>query len=165
MREIIVEPLSAEAFDQFGTVIEAGRERGAHSINDGSCLKFANLASPDCSADGGKAAIHLYRAKALPKPIILRSFERHALGSQMFMPLGGKSFLIAVAPKGIFNVDEVRVFESNGSQGIQFYRGTWHHFCLALENETEFLVIDRIAGAEDCETIDLDGTSALKVLL
>ena len=165
MREILVEQLTPEAFYPFGTVIEANCQTAARSINAGSCLKFANLASPDCSAENGKPAIHLYRANPLPEPLLLKTFERHVLGSQMFMPLGGNPYLVAVAPKGEFNADHVRVFRSSGRQGIQYYRGTWHHFCLALESNSDFLVIDRIARSEDCEVVRLDQQSTLRAVL
>ena len=150
MRSIKPEPLTSEAFRQFGEIIGVDQAIPSIEINSGTCQKFAELAYPDCNAEGGRAAIHIFRAQPARQPIILRTFECHQLGSQTFIPLGENPFLVAVAPAGRFEPDAVRVFRVGGQQGIQFHRGTWHHFCLALDGESDFLVIDRVADEEDC---------------
>ena len=42
-------------------------------------------------------AISLFRARPLDE-LVLREFERHPLGSQTFMPLSERPYLVAVAP-------------------------------------------------------------------
>jgi ureidoglycolate lyase len=50
----------------------------------------------------------------------------------------------------------VRVFLSNGRQGINLRPGTWHHALLCLGEPSDFLVLDRLAEAPDCEEWTLD---------
>lgn len=71
------------------------------------------------------------------------------------MPLNGRPYLVVVGAIGEFDLKTVRVFRANGNQGVQYNRGIWHHFCLALEAETEFLVIDRLSSSPDCDEVHL----------
>ncbi len=59
-------------------------------------------------------------------------FERHPLGSQSFVPLSGRPYLVAVAPAGDFDVSGVRVFRAAAGQGVHYAKGVWHHFLLVL---------------------------------
>lgn len=163
MRPIKSEKLTPHSFERFGAVIEAGDARQATVINSGTCLKFANLALPDCTQNGGSAAVHIYRATPLAQPLILAGFERHTRGSQAFFPLNGRPYLVAVAPAGEFEPNEVRVFLAEGNQGVQYAPGTWHHFCLALEAESEFLVIDRLSATPDCDEVHLPIDQQFKI--
>lgn len=165
MQSVKPEKLTREAFAPFGTVVEAAAGDQPVPINAGTCLKFADLARPDCAAAEGEPSIHIYRARPLPKPIIIKSFERHCLGSQTFFPLSGRPYLVVVAPPGTFRHDEIRVFRADGSQGIQYLRGTWHHFCLALDAESEFLVIDRFSSTPDCEEVHLSSEQQFVIAL
>ncbi len=151
MHDIRPEKLTGEGFERFGVVIEATDHSQATPINAGTSMKYGNLAIPDCSAEGGQASLHLYRAHPMARPFLIRSFERHRLGSQAFVPLNGKPYLVVVSPSGPFRLDHVRVFRAEGTQGIQYRRGVWHHFCLALEPESDFLVIDRLSPVSDCD--------------
>lgn len=155
MQTLRTETLTRLAFEPFGTVIEVAGVDQAATINSGSCMKFANLALPECTQDGGNTAIHIYRATPLPLPITLAGFERHNCGTQAFFPLSGRPYLVAVAPAGDFDVTKVRLFKARGTQGVQYGPGTWHHFCLALEAESEFLVIDRLSATPDCDEVHL----------
>lgn len=164
MRSLHAEKLTPDAFERFGNVIEATSSAAPISINSGTCLKFPNLAIPECSLDGGRASIHIYRSTPLPHPITVRAFERHNWGTQAFIPIGGKPYLIVVAPPGEFEIANVRVFRAEGTQGVQYHRGTWHHFCLALEAESEFIVIDRLSEHPDCDELDLDPSDQLTIM-
>ena len=155
MRTVSAENLTSEAFARFGQVIEASTERPSIQINSGTCSKYSNLALPDCTMAGGRTAMHIYRARPLELPIVVKSFERHVCGSQAFMPLNGRPYLVVVAAIGEFDLKTVRVFRAEGNQGVQYNRGIWHHFCLALEAESEFLVIDRLSSSPDCDEVHL----------
>lgn len=155
MRAVRAEKLTSDAFARFGKVIEAADDVQSVEINSGTCLKYPKLAIPDCTMAGGQVSIHIYRAKPLDLPIVVKGLERHVCGSQAFMPLSGRPYLVVVAPVGDFELERVRVFRAEGSQGVQYSRGTWHHFCLALEAESEFLVIDRLSSTPDCEEVHL----------
>ena len=163
MKRIAIQPLEAKAFAPFGTVIEAVNDAAAVSINAGTCLKFANLAYPDCARDGGRPTVHIYRAQPVNLPFLIAGMERHSKGSQAFFPLSTRPFLAIVASAGEFCANTVRAFKASGSQGVQFSPGTWHHFCLALEAPSEFLVIDRTADDVDCDEVVLAPSERLIV--
>ena len=154
--ELIPQPLTADAFRPFGDVIEASD--AYELINSGTTQKFADLAKVDVSAEGGRPCISIYRATPYKWPLTIKMLERHPLGTQLFMPLQSDPFLIVVAPRSD-NVDTMSVcaFVSNGRQGINYHRGTWHHPVIALRKLSEFLVVDWIGVAKNCDEVLLQG--------
>jgi ureidoglycolate lyase len=155
MREITPEPLTADAFAPFGDVIEAAGAAEVMPINYGWTTRFNDLAGVDTGDQGGRTIISLFRSKPL-EPLVLKVFERHPLGSQAFVPMQGRPYMVAVAPAGRFDPAKVRVFRATAGQGVNYAKGTWHHFLLALEAESDFLVIDRDgAMGENLDQIEL----------
>ena len=144
------EPLTADPFRAFGDVIEAGDSY--ELINRGTTRKFADLTQIDVATSGGRPCVSLYRAVPFELPLTIRMLERHPLSSQLFMPLHGEPFLIVVAPAGD-QVDRfaMRAFVTNGRQGINYHRGTWHHPLIALRDASEFLVVDRAGDGKNCD--------------
>ena len=69
--------------------------------------------------------------------------ERHPLGSQAFLPLNERPYLIVVATPGELSSSGLRAFATRGWQGVNYARGVWHHALLALEETGDFVVIDR----------------------
>lgn len=146
-------PLSAEAFAPFGQVIECAGHAG-YAINEGSSQRFSDLAQLEADA-GGRLALSLFRAEARQAPFALSCLERHPLGSQAFMPLNGQAFLVVVAEgRALPEPESLRVFVSDGRQGINFARGVWHHPLLAL-SAGDFLVADRLGPGDNCEAVDI----------
>lgn len=152
MPTLIVEPLTQAAFAPFGEVIEPASAQVVHSINDGTALRFDALARVDVVGAGAHPVISLFRAQPRGLPFIVSTLERHPLGSQAFMPLGTAPYLVVVAANA---ETPPRAFLAQASQGVNFLRGTWHHPLLALERESEFLVIDRAGEGANCEEIAL----------
>lgn len=150
--------LSAAAFAPFGQVIECVGHAG-YAINQGSSQRFSDLAQLEADGDG-RLALSIFRAAARSAPFALDCLERHPLGSQAFMPLNGQAFLVVVAvtapEPGRPAPDSLRVFISDGRQGINFHRGVWHHPLLAL-SAGDFLVADRIGPGDNCEAVDIAG--------
>lgn len=151
-------PLSAEAFAPFGQVIECAGHAG-YAINEGSSQRFTDLAQLEADAEG-RLALSIFRAEARQAPFALSCLERHPLGSQAFMPLHGQAFLVVVAEARPVSAqpapESLRVFVSNGRQGINFRRGVWHHPLLAL-SAGDFLVVDRLGPGDNCEAVDITG--------
>ncbi len=153
MNALTPEPLTADAFAPYGDVIEASDRAEVLPINYGWTTRFNALS--DVSVGDGRAILSLFRSKPLT-PLVLKIFERHPLGSQAFMPLQGRPYLVAVAPPGEFDATRVRVFRAAAHQGVNYAKGTWHHFLLALEAESDFLVVDRDGGpGENLDEIEL----------
>jgi ureidoglycolate lyase len=153
LRELTPEPLTAEAFAPFGRVIEASDTAVKLDINAGHAVRYDRLAEIDVADEGGAGAISLFRALPLEE-LVLKSFERHPLGSQSFVPLGGRPYLVAVAPPGDFDPAAIRLFRAEGHQGVHYHKGTWHHFLLVLV-ESDFLVVDRAGPGANCEEVGL----------
>ncbi|MCK0070810.1 ureidoglycolate lyase [Kordiimonas laminariae] len=150
MRTIKAEPLTAEAFAPFGDVIEASAGAEQFSINYGNTTRFHNLADVNVSAEEGSVCVNIFRTKPLPQPIIVKLMEYHPLSSQAFIPMGDQPYLVVVAEKGEFKAEKLRVFLASADQGVNYHAGTWHHFSLALNSQSDFLVIDRKGKGDNC---------------
>lgn len=137
------QPLTAEAFKPYGDVIEVNDQCTRFEINNGNCIRYHDLANIDVEEQQGQPIVSLFRAKPMPEHFSIKVMERHPLGSQAFIPLGGQRFVVIVGVAGDFNPAEIQVFIAAGGQGVNYARGTWHHYCLPLDQESEFLVIDR----------------------
>ena len=154
------EPLTRAGFAAFGDVIEAGNAFDV--INSGTTQQYHKLTDVDVSAEGGRTRVSLYRVVPYELPLVIRLLERHPLSSQLFMPLNGAPFLVVVAPPGErVDRDSVRAFVTNGAQGVNYRRGTWHHPVLALRDPGEFLVVDRVGPGTNCDEFFFEGERLL----
>ncbi len=159
MRRLRPEPLTAAAFAPFGAVIEADPAT-ARPINGGFTTRFDALATVDAGPDGA-AILSIFRG--LPRPLVLEMLERHPLGTQTFVPLAPRPWLVAVAESP--EAQALRVFIARGDQGVQYGRGVWHHPLLVIGQPQDFLVADRAGPGPNCDEaafaapvgIDLDG--------
>jgi ureidoglycolate lyase len=152
------EPLTAAAFAPYGDVIECA-EGKAQSINYGNTACFHDLAQLNLTAEGGRPIVRIFRSTPLPRPVHIKIMERHPLSSQAFYPLSSRPYLVVVAEKGDFDPKKVRVFLAGAHQGVNYHAGTWHHFSLALDAVSEFLVIDRGGPEKNCDEVTLDPIS------
>jgi ureidoglycolate lyase len=153
-----LEPLTREAFADFGDVIET---QGAHhfAINQGMAERFHDLARIEMEGDG-QAIVSIFVGRAWPRPIAIRMLERHPLGSQAFIPLQQQDYLVVAAMRP--EASELRGFLARGTQGVNYGRNIWHHPLLALENESRFLVIDRGGPGNNLEEASLSETVYLE---
>ncbi len=149
---LTIEALSAEAFAPFGDVISSDCAARQFPINEGTAQRFHALARVDCDAGGGYPLISLVRAQPRPMPFLIRMLERHPLGSQAFIPQSQRPYLIVVAE----SVEHPpRAFLASAGAGVNFRRGTWHHPLLALDQCSDFLVVDRGGDGDNCEEVAL----------
>ena len=89
-------------------------------------------------------------------PFTADAMECHPLGSQAFIPLSDSPYLVAVAPAGQFKPQSVELFIAQPNQGVNYHKGVWHHYLLALREASRFLVIDRQGPGTNCEEVKLD---------
>lgn len=153
---LAIQPLTREAFAAFGDVIDAAGA-ASYAINEGTALRFNDLARVDVAEQGGRPGVSVFRGQAMRFPLELSAMERHPLGSQAFMPLSGRPFLVVVAPDVNGRPGAPKAFLSNGRQGINFHRNTWHHSLLTLGETSDFLVVDRLGADDNCEVAALPG--------
>lgn len=147
--QLYVEPLTAEAFKPYGEVIEAGGISA--SINAGNAASFTNLANIDVDEAGGKISVNIYNAIARNLPFEVEMLEQHPLGSQAFIPMHGQRFVtIVLAQSQSLLAKNIKTFISDGRQGINLSKGTWHHPFFALDGGL-FLVIDRLGEGNNCQ--------------
>ena len=150
MKSLLLSKLNAESFAEFGDVLEA--QGDAMEINQGSTLRFNDLGTIDVTEQQGRPLFNIFRATPLAQPISVCMLERHPLSSQAFFPLDNRPYLVVVAPAGEKIVaEEIKAFLAHGRQGVNYRRGTWHHPLLALEQESDFIVIDRGGDGDNCD--------------
>lgn len=162
LTELQVQPLSSETFARFGDVIETA---GKHHflINKGNVQRYHDLAQVDVTRENGHTLINIFRAKPLNLPLTISMLERHPLGSQAFIPLSRTPFLIVVAPPGELDAAAISAFISTEQQGVSYHRGVWHHPVIALDIETDFLVIDRGGPGDNCDEAPLPEACWLQI--
>jgi len=155
--------LTAHGFSRFGDVIEVGENQITKVINQGHTVRHHDLAKIDVAKNSGEVLVNIFRSNPLAHPLHLNMMERHPLSSQAFMPLGSEPYLVVVAPAGEFDESKIEVFLASSNQGVNYHAGTWHHFCLALNKQSDFLVIDRGGDEENCDEVEL--STALEISL
>lgn len=156
------ELLTAERFAPYGDVIEAALDR-PDRMNAARFERFDDLCDVDM-ADGGHVAVSVARCRtATALPLRIDIVERHPLGSQAFVPLQRSRMVVVVAPPGeSVLAGDLRAFVTNGKQGFNYHRGTWHMPLIAFAAGQEFLVVDRGGSEPNCEEYTLDETVMLE---
>ncbi|NQY63041.1 MAG: ureidoglycolate lyase [Alteromonadaceae bacterium] len=157
--------LTSENFTAFGDVIEVNDNKQHFTINDGFTERYHDLAEVDVSNQGGRTLINIFRSTPLALPIAVKMMERHPLSSQAFIPMGNQPYLVVVAPRGELDPSEIKVFIATAKQGVNYHAGTWHHYCLALNAVSDFIVVDRGGSGDNCDVIDLDGSLVISQML
>ena len=148
MELVQVEPLSAHAFAEFGDVIEIDPNRTPIPINDNTTQRYHDLATSIARGNNARVVLSIARATPFDLPISLNKMERHPFGSQAFVPLTPSRFLVIVAPDEAGKPGQPQAFLAAPGQGINYALGTWHAVLTALDQPTDFLIVDR-AGDED----------------
>lgn len=149
------QPLTHAAFAPFGDVIEASAAVRHFSINEGNTERYHDLAQLEAGPEG-RMIVSIFRGQPRPLPFTVSMLERHPLGSQAFMPLNGRAYLIVVAPAGAEPASgDLHCFIARGNQGVNYAPGVWHHPLLALDAESDFLVLDRAGPGDNCDEVTL----------
>ena len=145
--------LTQAAFAPFGDVIETSGN-DSYFINNGNCSRFHNVSQPTVDASG-VTGISLFEAKHYAFPITLKLLERHPLGSQAFIPMSDKPYLVIVAADIAGKPDTPFVFITNGKQGVNYSKNTWHGVLTPIYQTALFAVVDYIGTENNLEEYDL----------
>ena len=143
-RTLKTEPLTAAAFAPFGDVLDATGD--FRLINQGQCKRHHNRATLDFTT--ATPGISIFQAQPMTLPYTLTLIERHPKGSQAFVPMTQNPFFVIVA---LSPTATPRAFLTNGAQGINLHRNTWHGVLTPLHSPGLFAVIDRIADDPNLE--------------
>jgi ureidoglycolate lyase len=118
--DLRVEPITAEAFAPFGTLI-APAEDGKAFGPDEAQLEL------------GRGTPRFYVMRLRRREPAFRHITRHLAVTQCLAAVGGRPWLIAVAPPdapddpaGEPDPAAIRAFEVPGTVAISLHRGTWH---------------------------------------
>ena len=157
------EPLTRERFAPYGDVIETSRG-GADAMNEARFERFDDLC--DIDLGDGNVSVSIARCRTPTKlPLRVDMVERHPLGSQAFVPLGTCRMVVVVAPPGeSVRATDLRAFVTNGRQGLNYHRGTWHMPLIAFDAGQEFLVVDRGGDEPNCEQHTFAGVVMLEAV-
>jgi ureidoglycolate lyase len=153
MITIRTEPLTAAAFAPFGDVLSAAGVPD-RIINRGLCGRWHDRAGLDFGPDG-RAGISVFLAEPRALPYDCDLLERHPEGSQAFIPMHAHPFLVIVAPDDGGAPGTPRAFVTDGAQGINLSRGTWHGVLTPLAAPGLFAVVDRIGPTPNLQEYPL----------
>src|ERR1700738_3988074 len=142
VKVLTVKLLAREAFAPFGDVIDLD-DAQHFPINQGSTERYHDLAKVDVYDQGGRPLINVFRGQPRALPFEVKMLERHPLGSQAFVPLNDKPYLVVVAPAGELDPSEIRAVVTSGWQGVNYAKAVWHHPLIALGDVSDFIVVDR----------------------
>lgn len=158
MKSRLLKPelLTVAAFAPYGDVIECSDRAEKRNINYGNTVRYHNLAQLELETDNGKPLVSIFRSTPLPRPVGIKIMERHPMSSQAFYPLNNRPYLVVVAEKGDFDANNLKAFLAGATQGVNYHRGTWHHYSLALDEVSDFMVIDRGGSEKNCDEVMLD---------
>ena len=150
---LAVETLTPAAFAPFGEVIAFGAAAKVFPINHGTTQRHHALARIEVGA--GHGLISLARAQPRRLPFAVTMLERHPLGSQAFVPLSKTPYLVVVAESP---EHRPRCFLAAHGEGVNYRAGTWHHPLIALDEVSDFLIVDRGGEGANCDEANLPRT-------
>jgi len=149
-----VAPITAGAFGPYGWLAEGGDADG-RPINDGTSRRIDGAGRLSLSAEGGAPALAMFRAEARDPRGPWRTLERHRLGTQTFVPLGGvRCVMLVAAGEARPDPSTLAAFVVSGAQAVTLHAGTWHHGLIAIDSG-DFVVVERTAVEVDCEFAEL----------
>jgi len=154
-RQLNIQPLTRNAFAPYGDVISTAEAMDVIKINEGNTQRFDNLANLSICSESGNPCLSIFRSNPLPLPITIYALENHPLASQAFFPLSERPYLVVVAPPGELDESRIEAFLAGPEQGVNYHPGTWHHYSLALQETSDFLVIDCHTEQPNCDEVNL----------
>ena len=163
---LVPEKLTEDNFTDFGEVVSI-QSKQSKTINNGFADKYADIASLDTSEDQGKTSVHIFVAKSRQFPLHISMLEKHPFFSQTFIPRHSSPFIVVVAPpEKNPSIEKLKAFITNGEQGISYSRGVWHFPLISMNDNSQFIVIDRKHNEEtdtieQCKEVSLDNISVM----
>lgn len=139
-RNIPLETATREGLAPFGWMLGSRADIPSRRLN----FYPGEMRSPCDFVIDAEADISVVRLER--RPLELVYMERHWKHTQAFLPLGGKPFVLALAPPADGEtpaLDAIRAFRFDGTAGFCMKIGCWHEFPFALENDTDIAVILR----------------------
>jgi ureidoglycolate lyase len=141
-RVVTAELLTRENFKAFGDVIDTAGDLH-YPINGGKTERHHALARAEAAGPNAQVLISIFRGTPYDFPLDLAMVERHPLGSQAFMPLSPRPFLVVVCHDGEDGPGRPHAFVTQPGQGVNYPRNLWHAVLTPIGEPQDFLVVDR----------------------
>ncbi|TKB79659.1 MAG: Ureidoglycolate hydrolase [Mesorhizobium sp.] len=138
MTRIVARPLTRENFAEFGDVIDMGGDNH-YPINGGKAERYHDLATAEARGPNARVLISMVRGTPYELPLRLAMVERHPFGSQAFIPLSPRPFLVVVCHDG------------EEGPGVNYPRNLWHGVLTPIGEPQDFLVVDRGGDGSNLE--------------
>jgi ureidoglycolate lyase len=149
VRKIAVNRLTPETFAPFGQVIAP--------TEDGTPFE-----AQDAALELSRGTPRFYIMQLPRRGLRFRQITRHREVTQCLAAVGGKSWLIAVAPPGKLEepaLEEISAFKIPGDVAIKLHRGSWHAGPFFEDDEISFFNLELADTNEvDHQTCHLDQT-------
>lgn len=147
-KRLEVAPLTATAFAPYGDVIASGGTPDK-MINEGMCGRYHDRAVLDFT--DGRAGLSLFDAQERQLPLAINMVERHAKGSQAFIPISHTRYITIVAGDEGGRPVSLRAFLADYEQSVNLHRGVWHGALTPVGASGRFMVVDRIGDGANLE--------------
>ncbi|WP_207479187.1 ureidoglycolate lyase [Arenibaculum pallidiluteum] len=160
MRELAAVPISAAAFAPFGHVVGSAGATG-RSVNEGRGLRYDAPAGLILDGPGTMPVVAVYAMAASRVPVLVRSFERHPLSSQLFVPTTAGRCLVVVTESDVAGGPDparARAFVATRGQAFNYAPGVWHApiFAIGAPGELVMVMGQAVEPDRDCEVLSLD---------
>ena len=149
-RILYAEPLTRENFAPFGDVLDTGCPTH-YPINEGKCERFHDLARVEATGPNSRVLISIFCGTPYEFPLRLSMVERHPFGSQAFMPLSPRPFLVVVCPSKPEGPGIPQAFITAPGQGVNYHRDVWHGVLTPIGRPQDFVVVDRGGDGSNLE--------------
>ncbi len=139
--EVIARPLKASAFAPFGQVLEAPAQG----------LRRDHAAALYNGRAGAAPNLGILCPEPATLPLRVSKLERHPLSSQAFVPLRVSRYVVVVCPPRVDDtpdLDRLVAFTADGTQGINYEAGVWHHPMTALDSPGTFAILTWQDGSD-----------------
>lgn len=147
---IIARPLTRGSFAPFGDVIDTDCDTH-YPINAGKCERYHDLAKVEVTGPNCRVLISIFCGTPYAFPLQLSMVERHPFGSQAFMPLSPRPFLVVVCPDEPDGPGVPQAFVTAPGQGVNYHRNVWHGVLTPIGEPQNFVVVDRGGDGSNLE--------------
>ena len=145
MNSLVVRPLSAESFAQFGTVTDLPAQGSATEIP----------AVFEATADASAPVVRVVQVTAARSPLTITGLESHPFSAQTFLTLNTARSLVVVCATnadGRPDPSTIQAFMARPDQIVTYGRGVWHHKVTPLLELGAYAMVMRQTGRGDDTT-------------
>jgi ureidoglycolate lyase len=159
-RTIVAEGMTRQAYQPYGDLISADERQNFKAANNGTAKRFNHLSAVE-NLRPGTAALNLcvFRCQPLAQlPLEIKLLEKHQLSTQVFIPMTDAARFLTIVCLGGDEPEltSLKVFLTEGAQGVSYRPGIWHYPMTALEKQIDFsCLVWEDGSADDCRVFNV----------